>query len=78
MNIAARAGRWSATHWKAATFGWLAFVVVAVIAGNAIGSVKLTRSEQDTEAASALLRFLISPEAAPVITKAGLAPATGQ
>ena len=48
MNIAARAGRWSATHWKAATFGWLAFVVVAVIAGNAIGSVKLTRSEQDT------------------------------
>ena len=48
MNIAARAGRWSAAHWKAATFGWLAFVVVAVIAGNAIGSVKLTRSEQDT------------------------------
>ena len=38
----------------------------------------LTRSAQDTEAASALLRFLISPEAAPVITKAGLAPATGQ
>src|SRR5262249_24231794 len=48
MNIAARAGRWSAAHWKAATFGWLAFVVVAVIAGNAIGSVKLTNSEQDT------------------------------
>ena len=28
-NIAARMGRWSAAHWKTATFGWLAFVVVA-------------------------------------------------
>ncbi len=26
-NIAARAGRWSAAHWKTATFGWLALVV---------------------------------------------------
>src|SRR5262245_23589655 len=29
-NIAARMGRWSASHWKTAVFGWLAFVVVAV------------------------------------------------
>jgi uncharacterized membrane protein YdfJ with MMPL/SSD domain len=28
-NLAARMGRWSADHWKIATFGWLAFVVVA-------------------------------------------------
>jgi uncharacterized membrane protein YdfJ with MMPL/SSD domain len=28
-NIAARMGRWSASHWKTAVFGWLAFVVVA-------------------------------------------------
>ena len=28
-NIAARMGRWSASHWKTATFGWLAFVLVA-------------------------------------------------
>jgi uncharacterized membrane protein YdfJ with MMPL/SSD domain len=27
-NLAARMGRWSADHWKTATFGWLAFVVV--------------------------------------------------
>ncbi len=26
-NLAARMGRWSADHWKTATFGWLAFVV---------------------------------------------------
>lgn len=37
----------------------------------------LTRSAQDTEAAAALLRFLSSPEAAPVISKAGLSPAAG-
>jgi hypothetical protein len=23
-NLEARAGRWSAAHWKTATFGWLA------------------------------------------------------
>ena len=28
-NLAARMGRWSAAHWKTATFGWLAFVLVA-------------------------------------------------
>jgi hypothetical protein len=28
-NVAARMGRWSAAHWKTATFGWLAFVLVA-------------------------------------------------
>jgi len=38
----------------------------------------LTRSSQETEGAAALLRFLNSPEAAPVITKAGLSPAAGQ
>ena len=26
LNLAARAGRWSASHWKTATFGWIAFV----------------------------------------------------
>ena len=31
-NIAARMGRWSASHWKTAVFGWLAFVIVAVVA----------------------------------------------
>jgi RND superfamily putative drug exporter len=36
-NIAARMGRWSATHWKTATFGWLAFVVVAFGIGGMVG-----------------------------------------
>jgi uncharacterized membrane protein YdfJ with MMPL/SSD domain len=36
-NLAARMGRWSADHWKTATFGWLAFVIVAFGLGGAVG-----------------------------------------
>ncbi len=37
-NIAARAGRWSATHRKAAIGGWLAFVIALVVIGGAVGT----------------------------------------
>ena len=37
-NLAARMGRWSAAHWKTATFGWLALVVVAFAVGGLIGT----------------------------------------
>ena len=37
-NLAARMGRWSAAHWKTATFGWLAFVLVAFALGGAVGT----------------------------------------
>ena len=43
-NLAGRAGRWSAGHWKTAFFGWLIFVVVAVFLGNTIGVNKLLDS----------------------------------
>ena len=33
-SFAARMGRWSASHWKTATFGWLAFVIVVVRHGH--------------------------------------------
>ena len=36
-NLAARMGRWSAAHWKTATFGWLAFVLVAFALGGMVG-----------------------------------------
>jgi len=36
-NLAARMGRWSADHWKTATFGWLAFVIVAFGLGSLAG-----------------------------------------
>jgi uncharacterized membrane protein YdfJ with MMPL/SSD domain len=40
-GLAARMGRWSATHWKKATFGWLAFVVVAFALGGLAGTKNL-------------------------------------
>ena len=46
MNLAARAGRWSAAHWKTATFGWLAFVGAAVVLGSMHGTVSQTNAEQ--------------------------------
>ena len=35
-NVAARMGRWSASHRKTAIFGWLAFVVAAFAIGTAV------------------------------------------
>ena len=33
-NIAARMGRWSASHWKTAVLAWLVFVVAAFATGH--------------------------------------------
>src|SRR5215212_6561711 len=40
-NVAARMGRWSAQHRKAAIWGWLAFVVIAFAIGGAVGTTTL-------------------------------------
>jgi RND superfamily putative drug exporter len=45
-NISARMGRWSARHRKTAIFGWLAFVVAAVVLGGVLGTKQL--GETDT------------------------------
>src|SRR3954469_15000377 len=37
-NLAARMGRWSAAHWKTATFGWLGLVLVAFAIGGQVGT----------------------------------------
>ncbi|MGZ8795151.1 MAG: hypothetical protein ACXW0F_10995, partial [Gaiellaceae bacterium] len=44
-NLAARMGRWSAAHWKTATFGWIAFVLVAFALGGAIGTNMIDPNE---------------------------------
>jgi uncharacterized membrane protein YdfJ with MMPL/SSD domain len=44
-NLAARAGGWSARHWKRATFGWLAFVALAVFLGGWVGTRSLTEAD---------------------------------
>jgi uncharacterized membrane protein YdfJ with MMPL/SSD domain len=44
-NVAARMGRWSADHWKTATFGWLAFVLVAFALGGMAGTKTIDPNE---------------------------------
>jgi uncharacterized membrane protein YdfJ with MMPL/SSD domain len=36
-NLAARMGRWSASHRKTAILGWLAFVIASIVIGSAVG-----------------------------------------
>jgi putative drug exporter of the RND superfamily len=52
LKLAARVGRWSASHWKTAAFGWIAFVIVALVLGSAVGTKQLTDSANDNRAAS--------------------------
>jgi uncharacterized membrane protein YdfJ with MMPL/SSD domain len=44
-NIAARAGRWSAGHWKTAVTSWLGFCVVAIALGSVAGTKMLKQSD---------------------------------
>jgi hypothetical protein len=44
-GIAARAGHWSATNRKKAIGLWIAFVVVALVGGGAVGQRGLTDAE---------------------------------
>jgi RND superfamily putative drug exporter len=60
LNLAARAGRWSAEHWKTATGVWIAFVAVAVILGQLAGTHKLSDSEQSTGESARAQQILAS------------------
>jgi uncharacterized membrane protein YdfJ with MMPL/SSD domain len=44
-SLAARLGHWSAVHRKAAVFGWLVFVVLALVIGSGVGSRQLTAAD---------------------------------
>jgi RND superfamily putative drug exporter len=46
-NLAARMGRWSASHWKTATFGWLAFIAVAFALGGMAGTKTIDPTASD-------------------------------
>ncbi len=41
-------GRWSASHWKTAVFGWIAFVILAVVAGSMIGTKQIDPRDTNT------------------------------
>ncbi|MGH2862037.1 MAG: MMPL family transporter [Solirubrobacteraceae bacterium] len=58
MNIAYRAGRWSAAHWKTATLVWLLVVVGATVGGHLAGTVNLTDSEQGSGQSALAQRML--------------------
>lgn len=45
-NVAARMGRWSAGHWKTATFGWLVFMVLAFALAGVVGTKSLDANGQ--------------------------------
>jgi RND superfamily putative drug exporter len=45
VNVAARAGRWSAAHWKTAVVAWLCFAAVFYFLGNSLGTVKLADAD---------------------------------
>jgi uncharacterized membrane protein YdfJ with MMPL/SSD domain len=64
-NLAARMAHWSAGHRKTAIFGWLAFVVVAFLVGNSLGTKEI--SDLDTYSGEAR-------EAEVALDRAGLRP----
>jgi uncharacterized membrane protein YdfJ with MMPL/SSD domain len=47
-NLAARVGRWSATHWKTALFGWILFVAAAFSLTFFIQTRDLTSAEDSS------------------------------
>jgi RND superfamily putative drug exporter len=58
MNLAERAGRWSAAHWKTATIGWIVLVAAAVLIGSAVGTKSLSDAEQATGETAQAQRML--------------------
>jgi RND superfamily putative drug exporter len=44
-NLAASVGGWSARHWKTATFGWLAFVVVSLLLSVQLGTKYIDQND---------------------------------
>lgn len=70
-NIAARAGRWSATHKKTAILGWFAFVIVAMFVGGAVGQKNMSDVDSFTgssaRAEQAIVDHGLTPPAAETV-----------
>jgi RND superfamily putative drug exporter len=52
-NLAARMGRWSASHRKTAIFGWLAFVIASLAIGTAVGQRTIDQNNNNSSGPSA-------------------------
>jgi uncharacterized membrane protein YdfJ with MMPL/SSD domain len=68
-NLAARAGAWSARHWKTALFGWLVFAALAMVLGNVVGH----RQMKDSEFASGEARTAVQ-----MLEQAGMVQPAGE
>jgi putative drug exporter of the RND superfamily len=68
-NLAASIGGWSAQHRKTAVFGWLLFVVLAVVIGSMVGSREITDAERGVGE---------SGRAAQIIDEAGIKEPAGE
>jgi uncharacterized membrane protein YdfJ with MMPL/SSD domain len=51
-NLAARMGRWSASHRKTAIFGWLAFVIASIVIGTAVGAKTIEQNNNNSSGPS--------------------------
>jgi RND superfamily putative drug exporter len=68
-NVAARMGRWSASHRKLAIFGWLAFVLAAIVIGSAIGQKTIDKQNNnvgEAQRADQILKQAGFPESGPM------------
>src|SRR5437763_14326158 len=52
-HLAARMGHWSASHRTLAIFGWLAFVIAAIVIGTAVGTKTIDSNNNNTVGPSA-------------------------
>jgi uncharacterized membrane protein YdfJ with MMPL/SSD domain len=57
-NLAARAGRWSSEHRRAAVIGWLVFAVAAAVIGFAVGTRPMSPSDYATGESGVAERIL--------------------
>src|SRR5262245_40401441 len=57
-NLAARMGRWSASHWKTAVFGWLAFVIAVLAIGQMVGTKQIDQTDSNVGQAHRADRIL--------------------
>jgi uncharacterized membrane protein YdfJ with MMPL/SSD domain len=58
LNLAGRAGRWSAEHWKRALFGWLVFAALAMTLGSVVGHVQMKDSDYASGEAATATKML--------------------
>ena len=58
LNLAGRAGAWSAAHWKRALFGWLVFAIAAMAVGSVVGHTQMRDSQYASGETARAIRTL--------------------